>query len=445
MPQTEDQKRVEQRIYEMADHYGRRLGLSRRQFLRTMGGMAVSFLAMNEVFGHFFDVDAAEAAELAAYAEKWPKREFIFDVQTHHVKSSIAGPLIFRTMAAQFNRDLAGVTPKAGDLDMKNYLKEIFFDSDTLMGVISGIPSIDDASNILPVDLMVETRNLLNSLAQSQRLVSHGLSAPNKAGNLEEIERQVKDLKIDAWKCYTGVPLRTGPWWMDDEKVAYPFLEKTRKLGVKNVCVHKGLPLTGFNTEYCHPKDIRKAALDFPDLNFIVYHSGFKNLVTELNRGETGVDEKGTIEWTSVLVNDRVNNPKMTNVYMELGSTFGQSVISHPAICAHVMGQIIKAFGADHVIWGTDSIWWGSPQWQIEAFRRFQIPEDMQKKFGYKPLSAHDKELIFGLNAARVYNVDVKAKRQAFPNDALSKLKAEYQHHGPQPSNTAYGWVSAEL
>ncbi len=99
MPQTADQKRVEHRIYELADHYGKRLGLSRRQFLRTTGGMAVSFMAMNEVFGRFFDVDAAEAAEPAAYAEKWPKREFIFDVQTHHVKSSMAGPLIFRTMA----------------------------------------------------------------------------------------------------------------------------------------------------------------------------------------------------------------------------------------------------------------------------------------------------------------------------------------------------------
>jgi hypothetical protein len=53
---------------------------------------------------------------------------------------------------------------------------------------------------------------------------------------------------------------------------------------------------------------------------------------------------------------------------MELGSTFGQLVTTNPTACAHLLGQIIEAFGADHVLWGTDSIWYGTPQWQIEAF-----------------------------------------------------------------------------
>ena len=99
----------------------------------------------------------------------------------------------------------------------------------------------------------------------------------------------------------------------------------------------------------------------------------------------------------------------MTNVYMELGSVFGHTAITHPEICSHLMGQILKAFGGDHVIWGTDSIWWGSPQWQIEAFRRFEIPEAMQEKHGYPALTRQDKELILGLNSARMYGIDVPA------------------------------------
>jgi hypothetical protein len=62
---------------------------------------------------------------------------------------------------------------------------------------------------------------------------------------------------------------------------------------------------------------------------------------------------------------------------MELGSTFGQLVITEPIICAHLLGQTLTAFGEDHVIWGTYSIWYGTPQWRIEAFRRFQVPEEL--------------------------------------------------------------------
>ena len=65
---------------------------------------------------------------------------------------------------------------------------------------------------------------------------------------------------------------------LDDEKVAYPFWERTRKLGVKNLCVQKALPLGAFNEKACRPDDVEKAAKDFPDLNFVLYHSGFRGV-----------------------------------------------------------------------------------------------------------------------------------------------------------------------
>jgi len=140
----------------------------------------------------------------------------------------------------------------------------------------------------------------------------------------------------------------------------------------------------------------------------------------------------------------RQKNPHMTNVYMELGSTFGMMVITHPLLCAHVLGMIIDAFGADHVLWGTDSIWWGSPQWQIEALRRLQMPESLMKQFGYKPLTTDIKRQIFGLNSARLYGVDPKARRNPVSHDYIDKLKDLYQQAAnPTPSNTQYGWVTA--
>jgi predicted TIM-barrel fold metal-dependent hydrolase len=134
--------------------------------------------------------------------------------------------------------------------------------------------------------------------------------------------------------------------------------------------------------------------------------------------------------------------PGLTNIYMELGSTFGQLVTTNPTACAHLLGQIIGAFGADHVLWGTDSIWYGTPQWQIEAFRRFEMPEALVEKHGYAPLTRAVKEQIFGLNAARVFGVDVNATRNELPKDYLSQIKMAYLEEGPAPSHRWYGWVT---
>jgi hypothetical protein len=117
-------------------------------------------------------------------------------------------------------------------------------------------------------------------------------------------------------------------------------------------------------------------------------------------------------------------------------------VITAPRLCAYVLGQMLESFGEDHILWGTDSIWWGSPQWQIAAFRRFQIPDDLRARCGFPALTDAAKEKILGLNAARVYGVDVKAVLKALPSDAVSKLKAAYGALGPSPSHTQYGWVA---
>ncbi len=442
MPQTADQRRVESRLNEMADNHARRLGLTRRQFLHTSGGMATAFLAMNEVFGPVFTVNSAEAAEAAAYRELWPKKHFIFDAQLHHVKDSITGPLGFRTLTGKLglNKDLAGVTPDRDSLHRANFLKEVFFDSDTVMGIITGAAIGRPQDYALPVEEIVGTRNSFNAAARSQRMLAHGIVHLRDDNALDECDRQVQELGIDGWKFYTGNPLT--PWRLDDEKVAYPFLERSRKLGIRNVSVHKGLPLPGKNQEFYRADDIPKVARDFPDFNFIVYHSGMKNMVSQLPPGTSGIGEDGYLAWTTDLCKALAEGPKLNNVYLELGGVFAYSVITHPDICGHLLGQVIRAVGVDHVIWGTDCIWWGSPQWLIEAFRRFQIPEKLQQQFGYAPLTNQDRELIFGRNLARVYGVDVAARRKAFPDDEFTRMKTAYLDMGPEPSNTQYGWVA---
>ncbi len=138
-------------------------------------------------------------------------------------------------------------------------------------------------------------------------------------------------------------------------------------------------------------------------------------------------------------------NPKINNVYPEIGSSFGTLAVYNPEMCQHLIGKNIKTYGVDHVIWGTDCLWWGSPQWAIDAFKRFQISDELCEKFGYKKLTKEDKAKIFGLNAAKIYKIDPAEKRKNIAKDKLSALKTAYNEIGGTRENAAYGWVRNDV
>ena len=455
--QTAQQKAIEQLAGVMIEKAAARCGVSRREFLRTTGTMAAGLLAMNTLFGRFFNIGDVELFEPAAFAEQQGAPYFIFDVQTHYVSSgydpsnaesnrkgavSKQALLSLRKHIREIglNPKLAGDRGSIDDLSWKNFVKEVFFDSETSIGLISTPPGPYPQEAVVPPKEMAHIRDEINRLAGSQRMLAHGLATPQLgSADLEFMAMQAEVLRVDAWKCYTGSCPKgfARGWRMDDEQIAYPMLEQARKLGVKRLCVHKGLPL-GPVPDYNHPRDLIKAAKDFPDLTFLVYHSGF--------RGASSIDQvfekTGEIPWTTEFCRMKEREPDISNIYMELGSTFAQLATTHPLICAHLLGQIIRSFGVDHVLWGTDSIWYGTPQWQIEAFRRFQIPDDVIEKHQYQPLTRRTKERIFGLNAAKVFDIDVEGKRNAVPEDALGRLRMSYLEEGPEPSQRVYGWVA---
>jgi hypothetical protein len=100
--------------------------------------------------------------------------------------------------------------------------------------------------------------------------------------------------------------------------------------------------------------------------------------------------------------------------------------------------------GQDRIVWGTDAVWTGAPQWQIEGLRRLEIPDDMQQKYGFKPLGPADGELktaIFSGNSARLYGIE-QQHAERMQNDGLATLKAAYRENGPGRSNLRYGYVS---
>jgi hypothetical protein len=469
-PQTERQMKVEHLIGEMADARAKKLGISRRSFMASSMGLATCFLAQNKVFGNYWDVDEAETWEPAAYDEKWPKGEyFIIDVQAHFT-NGIA--LNFRNM--EFVRNMGfSLKNDADAYSFRNFVKEMYFDSETAMVVISGVPGRENprdasgkvlegrarAGGILPSWLMAQSKKELNDIAGSQRALCQGNLAPNhywdkaankidKAAAIEQIERELNLYKIDSWKWYCHFdPGRSGGGFQLDDENAMWFYEESRKRGMKLFSVHKGFSSQSRTLGHlANPKDVEKAALANPDINFVVYHSALKHGPNEpdwknLNKYDPTT---GDFEWHTVLMDIKKRNPQMKNVYCEIGSFFGVLAVSDPVMAMHGMGKNLKYYGADRVIWGTDCLWWGSPQWVIDAFKRFQISDELCDKFGYKKITKEDKAKIFGLNAAKLYGVDVKAKRKAFPADTLERLKTAYVERGGQRSNAAYGWVRAD-
>jgi predicted TIM-barrel fold metal-dependent hydrolase len=453
--QTPEQRRYEERLTEISDHAARKQGMDRRSFLRTGSGMAAALVALNEVFGPCYDVSAQEVQDQDAFSERWPKNQFIFDVQTHHVDvarrwyenttQGQATNLFFRMLRPQ-----AKTLRESLDLlNRAHYVKEVFGDSDTVMAIISGVPTREWNRNPLPPDQMAATRDYVNNLANSQRVLAHGLLRPNLGNSeREEMERQVKQLRVCAWKCYTGAELGERAWMLDDEKVAYPFWERTAKLGVCNICVHKGLPLGAFNERACTPGDVERAARDWPNLNFIIYHSGYRGTGL-LARGtgdrvqDPAKNDPQEIPWISDILRILRRNPRITNVYFELGSTFQQLSSSNPVRCLHMLGQMLQVAGSERILWGTDSIWGGSPQSQIERLRRLRMTDELMDRHKYPQLTDEIKDRIFGLNAARLFGVDVRAQRNAIRADRLTQLRLDYQRD-PSPSNTQYGWVWVE-
>ena len=190
----------------------------------------------------------------------------------------------------------------------------------------------------------------------------------------------------------------------------YPFYEKAAKAGIKKVCVHKGLfplsPNRSCRISRATPQvaDVGRAAKDWPQLNFVIYHSGLPHLggapATARRMGETG-----RLSWLTDLAEFPTKH-RVSNVYGDLGAIFAWNVIAQPVLAAAMMGTLVKGLGHDHIIWGTDSVWTGSPQWQIEGLRQLEIPEDMQKKHGFAPLGAADgpvKNAILGENGRRLF------------------------------------------
>jgi len=425
----------------------RKTGLSRRNFLTQSMGVAATLLAFNKAFGMvgckggFFDVndEAAFDEELAQASVEG--REFIFDVQTHCVDPS--GDWAQGPDGERWKNVLNNVFPQrtgCGDgfdcYSAQQMVKEVFLDSDTQLAVVSALWGAS-GQNPTPTDYAAEARQITAELGGPERALIHGGVLPNEKGAIDFMEVQARQYKVDAWKLYPQWGPDGSGFFMDDPEYGIPFLEKARELGIKVVTAHRGLPLPFLDYKYSHPGDIARVAKQYPDMQFLCYHAGYEPGVPEGPYDSNKPAKKLTGVDRLVRAHQEAGfRPNEGNLYAELGSCW-RHFMSKPDQAAHLLGKLIKTFGAERICWGTDSIWYGSPQDQIQTLRTFQITPEFRERFGYPELTREMKAQVFGFNAARVYGVDAEEIRTLQDkNDRVAQLRRNQPRN---PSFQTYG------
>jgi predicted TIM-barrel fold metal-dependent hydrolase len=440
-----------------------------------------------------------------------------------------------------WNPALVGLPNINLNFQLVQFVKDVYLDAQTTIGVLSNNTSAavpgemprppkniteSEAGEFLSASQTASVREWINQIAGSTRMLAHGQLFPGIGNQHDPVygdyhRWQIENLKPDSWKGYTSAnsaKLDLDPeslmtqWHLNDEQVAYPMYEviidpryadyaKTHP-GFYNLCIHKGLSTTAADDPSSeplgYPTDIPPAARDWPQLNFLIYHSCIRpgfwvfNALKDVRSGRTlGPGLEGwdggpvvpDILWTTRFL---ISSRPYRNVFSELGTTFASSVITFPTVCAHILGQGLRFFGEDRIVFGSDSVWYGGPQWQIEALWRFQIPEQLRSQYAYPELTETAKRKIFGLNNARLYgikNVDgrltpaplcgevsrcgeyhpVPANYESMIpqmlkdemqipvvpvtgdgmklGDNLTKLRERYQKAGARPDNVRYGWI----
>lgn len=412
-----------------------RTGLTRRQFLRSASSVAICLAAIDSVMarargrpaGLWYPFDPVARYDTEAARAVIGPAQFVFDVQGHLLEydldPSTAGDWFWGNQFPQARCEEED-DPRAC-FATNHFLEEIFVRSDTTMVALSGLP-INPEGSPLSNSVMEETRRLVTALSGDERIVVNALALPQTAPSgalIEEMQRTVAENMVSGWKTFTHFPSNLH-WWLDDHdpnlpQVAGPFLTELVNLETPVLFVHKGL---SDGARFGSPEDIGPAARMHPDVTFVVYHSGF-----EVNQREGPY----TVATADRGVNRLIGSVRGAgigpgqNVYAELGSTWWH-LLRRPDEASHVIGKLLVAFGEDNIVWGTDSIFYGSPQGQIDAFKAFQIPPDFQERFGYPELTRSAKAKILGWNATRIYGIDPITDPVGFSLDELSEARLDH-------------------
>jgi hypothetical protein len=469
-----------ERIRAVVDDAARRLGMDRRHFLLGAGAVAAS-LATFELAGCAGPTASRRSGSRrsgsvrsgpggtyrvpspadvdACHETLATKGEFIFDVHTHHVIP--AGPwvtnapetvdLVLGMLPADCTDD-----PQLDCVDRATYLHDLFLASDTTVAVLTDVPNSGPSNAPIPFPDAVATQEITAGLTHggASRILVENILAPNVGAigaTLDEMTSAAQSGHLAAFKVYTAWGPTGQGYSLEDPTIGLPTVQRAHDLGVKVFVAHKGLPLVNFDPVFNHPEDVVAVSRLFPDMNFVIYHAAW-----DPSHVEGPYDPTATIGIDTLLAAlDRHGVPPDDNIWVDMAAMW-RELLTQPDQAAHAVGKILSRVGPKRVMWGTDSIWYGSPQPQIMAMRAFQITSEYQERYGYPALTDELKADVFGLNGARLFGIDPTATRCALDGDPLATkiseaaemrsdgaLPSPWNPHGPTTRRQVLSWLAS--
>lgn len=419
---------IMQYMDEKTEEVRRRSGVSRREFVRTGLAMAIGFWSIDQLAGGKYGRyalggplgDDPTAADMCAM--KYPNvqldnlpGEFILDVQSHHVESDgiwrAALPVHWAVIALLFGAasNRGGEVDPTENVGRAHYLKELFLDSATTMTVLSPVPAAPDILQPLPYHEALETAQIVKDLSGTERTVVHSFVMPNRGSTaaggsptkplflqeeLDVMEQRALSNRhyLRGWKIYSpysDVPY--APGFQHDDEIGMALAAQVLRLSDMTngevpaiICSHKGPALPGFDPVSNSCVDVGPAARQNPRVNYVIYHSGAGSGTSAPYPGDDKVSPTA-LSVDSLIRSLRVENwdaeshipagldhGNSPNVFAEIGSTW-RGVMGNPNNASHLLGKLIKHVGAQRVVWGTDDLWYGSPQPEIVALRSLQM------------------------------------------------------------------------
>ena len=337
--------------------------------------------------------------------------------------------------------------------DRNAFINGVLLGSDTSIAVVSGHPYRlgPDGSGDAGVAVLTneDSIGLTEFLGRDYpgRVLGHAMVMPNDRPEVQWATMERLHAHYANWKTYTPWdPERSGTGYWLDRGVGPEMLQRGLDLGAPIFCVHKGLPLPGTTAGVespTSPRDVGPAANMFPDAHLVIYHSAFEHGMAGGESSFPMADPMAESRWgpgagswpegpydeqdpevmglypldrgvNSLIRSLRVNNigpngtrldgssGPTTHVYAECGSVWPNLMTGRVEEAMHYWGKLLLHVGEDRILWGTDCLWYGSPQPCIEAFRAFEISEQLQESYGYPALTPLRKAKILGLNAARL-------------------------------------------
>jgi predicted TIM-barrel fold metal-dependent hydrolase len=321
---------------------------------------------------------------------------FVFDNVVHMYDNrpdNVIDPVAMNYMNKRFS--LGGMIDTDSHIgratDVQDALRLLFEESEVDMVMAQTVPLFSYwRKGFAPADLQYA----LASAAPDRVLFCGGVDPVFQGinGALVEMERQATEWGATSFKFYQGHHAGLT-WRADDRRLAYPLYEKMSELGVLVAQFHKGIPLGHEYVEDLRPNDVQQAAVDFPNMTFILHHFG-----------QPYIDE--TINIVS----------RFENVWLSLSAIINLFPAA-PWTVYECVGKAVRSIGADRIVWGSEAFAYPRVQPYIEAFADMEMPVELQERYGYPSLTSEIKRKILGLNFAKLMGIDVEQKvKELYPN-----------------------------